>query len=267
MQLSKALFFALIGSAFAAPTNKRQLDIIQGAIKSVQDSLDKLSTSVTNVGTDANSAAPVISASTDVQNAITKAKTDISGAQVLQLQEAISLQDIAGGLTTTATGVIDNIISKKADFDKIGNSKTVLKSLQDEKTATGELGKAIVSKVPQIGQSIAQQAIDQVTAAIDKGITAYSSGGAAPAAQPGQATHNEVTITPEAPAVANKAAAAGSAAGAGGLGGILSLLGPLLGLLGGAGGAGGGAAGAGGGAAGAGGGAAGLLGGLLGGAA
>lgn len=48
MQLTKALIFSLVGSALALPTanEKRQLATIQGAVTSVQQSLQKLDTAV-----------------------------------------------------------------------------------------------------------------------------------------------------------------------------------------------------------------------------
>ncbi|KAI8307207.1 Cell wall mannoprotein 1 [Colletotrichum sp. SAR11_59] len=203
MQLTKTLIFTLIGTAFALPTTneKRQLATIQGAVTSVQQSLQKLDTAVKPFGSssyapapgkyqisqintsnlqaanDASTVAAVQTAATDVQSALTKAQTDIQGAQALQLQEALGLQQLATDLTSTATTTVDDLIAKKATFDQLGVSQVVAQQLTAQKQASAGLGQAIVSKVPAIGQGIAQQSIDQITAAIDKGIQAY--GGAA----------------------------------------------------------------------------------------
>ncbi|KAK2745076.1 hypothetical protein CKAH01_18293 [Colletotrichum kahawae] len=178
MQLTKTLIFTLIGTAFALPTSneKRQLATIQGAVTSVQQSLLKLDTAV-KAANDASTVAAVQTAATDVQSALTKAQTDIKGAQALQLQEALGLQQLATDLTSTATTTVDDLIAKKATFDQLGISQVVAQQLTAQKQASAGLGQAIVSKVPAIGQGIAQQSIDQITAAIDKGIQAY--GGAA----------------------------------------------------------------------------------------
>nr|XP_036575980.1 uncharacterized protein CTRU02_14117 [Colletotrichum truncatum]KAF6782636.1 hypothetical protein CTRU02_14117 [Colletotrichum truncatum] len=179
MQLTKTLLFSLVGTAFALPTQgeKRQLATIQGAITSVQTSLTKLDTAV-KAANDANTVAAVQTAATDVQTAITKAQSDIEGAQALQLQEALGLQQLATDLTTAATTTVDDIIAKKPTFDQLGVSQVVAQQLTAQKQASAGLGTAIVSKVPAIGQGIAQQSVDQITAALDKGIQAYGAGGA-----------------------------------------------------------------------------------------
>ncbi|KAL0932646.1 uncharacterized protein CTRU02_211609 [Colletotrichum truncatum] len=181
MQLTKTLLFSLVGTAFALPTQgeKRQLATIQGAITSVQTSLTKLDTAVkVCAANDANTVAAVQTAATDVQTAITKAQSDIEGAQALQLQEALGLQQLATDLTTAATTTVDDIIAKKPTFDQLGVSQVVAQQLTAQKQASAGLGTAIVSKVPAIGQGIAQQSVDQITAALDKGIQAYGAGGA-----------------------------------------------------------------------------------------
>ncbi|OHF03870.1 hypothetical protein CORC01_00732 [Colletotrichum orchidophilum] len=240
MQLTKTLLFALVGTAFASPIEKRQLAIIQGAVTSVQGALSKLNTAVQGVGNDVASAQPILAASTDVQMVLSKAATDIQGAQPLQLQEALGLQQTAGDLTMSASALIDTLISKKPNFDMIGVSSVVLQNLQQQKAASGDLGTAIVSKVPAIGQGIAQQSIDQISSALDRGITAFSAGGAAPAgAKPATNTTAPPAAapakpkTPAAAPAAPKTPAAAPKAPAGGLEGLLG------GLLGGAGGAGG----------------------------
>ncbi|KAK1981579.1 hydrophobic surface binding protein A-domain-containing protein [Colletotrichum cereale] len=274
MQLTKTLLFALVGTAIAAPAEKRQVAIIQGAVTTVQTALAKLDTAVKGVTNDVASTQPVLAAATEAQNAIAKAGQDIQGAQPLQLQEALGLQQIAGDLQTSATTLIDDLISKKPNFDTLGVSSVVLKTLQDQKASTQALGTSIVSKIPAIGQTIAQQAIDQIGAVIDKGIQAYSTGAAKPAAAgaapPSAKPGNGTTVPPAAapatpksppatapktpPASTPKTPAAAPKAPAGG--DIGSLLGGLLGGAGGKGGGAGGGAGLGN-----------LLGGLTGGAA
>lgn len=115
-----------------------------------------------------------MTAAGDVSTTIQKANTDIGATDALQLQEAIGLQQTATDLTTSATTVVDDIIAKKSNFDMIGVSAQVLDQLKQQKDASATLGTTIVSKVPAIGQTIAQQSIDQITAALDKGIQAYS---------------------------------------------------------------------------------------------
>ncbi|KAJ0159153.1 Cell wall mannoprotein 1 [Colletotrichum tanaceti] len=179
MQLTKTLLFALVGTAFATPVEKRQVAILQQAVTDVQGAITKLDTAVKAVGDDVNSAQPVLAAATELKGVITKSGEAIQGAQPLQLQEALGLQQIASDLQSSATTLVDDIIAKKPNFDKIGVSNVVLQNLQDEKATTTSLASSIVAKVPAIGQGIAQQAVDQITAVLDKAITAYSAGGGA----------------------------------------------------------------------------------------
>ncbi|KZL84484.1 cell wall protein [Colletotrichum incanum] len=251
MQLTKTLLFALVGIAFAAPAEKRQAAVIQQAVTEVQGALTKLDTAVKGVGDDIASAQPVLAAATDAQNVISKAGQDIQAAQPLQLQEALGLQQIAGDLQTSVSGLMDTLISKKPNFDKLGVSSVVLQNLQQQKSSTQSLGQSLISKVPAIGQGIAQQAVDQISAVLDKGIQAYSAGGAAPApgggaaaAQPVAKPGNGTAVPPAAapakpktPAAAPAAPKTPAAAPAAPAGGLESLLGGLLGGAGGAGGA------------------------------
>ncbi|KAK2016166.1 hypothetical protein LZ32DRAFT_645320 [Colletotrichum eremochloae] len=270
MQLTKTLLFTLIGTAFASPIiEKRQAaQVIQTAVTSVQGAISKLDTAIKAVGDDINSAQPALTAATDLQSVITKAVADVQGAPPLQLQEALGLQQLATDLQGSATTLIDDIIAKKPNFDKLGVSNVVLDNLKQQKETTQNLGKGLISKVPAIGQGIAQQTIDGLTAIIDKGVQAYSSGAAAdstpagsapPAAKPGNGTAvlpaaapatpkspvNAATTppatAPNTPAAAPAGGIGGLIGGLGGAGGLGSLLG---GLTGGA--AGGGASGAGG---------------------
>ncbi|KAK2056619.1 hypothetical protein LY76DRAFT_518020 [Colletotrichum caudatum] len=180
MQLTKTLLFALISTAFAAPTEKRQAaTIIQGAVTAVQGAIGKLDTAVKAVGDDISTAQPVLAAATDLQNVITKAGSDIGAAPALQLQEALGLQQLATDLQTSSSTLIDDLIAKKPNFDKLGVSKVVLQNLQQQKSQTQSLGTSLISKVPAIGQGIAQQAIDSIGTVIDKGIKAYSGSTAA----------------------------------------------------------------------------------------
>ncbi|TQN71838.1 Cell wall mannoprotein 1 [Colletotrichum shisoi] len=185
MQLAKTLLFALVGTAFASPIEKRQAAIIQQAVTEVQGAITKLETAVKGVGDDIASAQPVLDAATNVKTVIAKAGNDIQASQPLQLQEALGLQQIGRDLQTSATGLIDTLIAKKPNFDKLGVSKVVLQNLQDQKNTTLSLGQALISKVPAIGQSVAQDAIDQIAAILDRGIQAYSAGGGAAPAPPG----------------------------------------------------------------------------------
>lgn len=78
----------------------------------------------------------------------------------------------------------------------LGVTAVVGQNLAQQKTAAAGLGTAIVSKVPAIGQSIAQSSIGQINTVLDQGIAAY--GGAAATAG-GAATGAGGAAAPAAP--------------------------------------------------------------------
>ncbi|TLS30077.1 hypothetical protein PpBr36_03071 [Pyricularia pennisetigena] len=189
----------LLATGLAAPAVvKRDLASIQGALKTIETSLGKLTTAVKGITTDPQSGPPVLSASDDLSKVIKQATTDINASQELSLQDALTLQQSSGGLTTAVKDTIDALKGKKDTLDQLGFTKIAVQTLQTQKTDSTALGKAIVSKIPAIGQSIAQQAVDQVTAQIDDGIKALQAPPAAGAAPPA-AGASPSPATPAAP--------------------------------------------------------------------
>ncbi|KAI6352246.1 hypothetical protein MCOR25_009467 [Pyricularia grisea] len=198
----------LLATGLAAPAAvvKRDLASIQGALKTIETGLGKLTTAVKGITTDPQSGPPVLSASDDLGKTIKQATTDINASQELSLQDALTLQQSSGGLTTAVKDTIDALKGKKDTLDQLGFTKIAVQTLQTQKTDSTALGKAIVSKIPAIGQSIAQQAVDQVTAQIDDGIKALQAPPANGAAPPA-AGASPTPATPAAPAAPKQSGA------------------------------------------------------------
>ncbi|CCF45696.1 hypothetical protein CH063_14692 [Colletotrichum higginsianum] len=192
----------LAGSAIALPASlnsKRQLQTIQGALTNVQDSLGQLDVAVKALSAaDPNSAANLLDASNKVQTQLKDGTTQIQGAQELSLTDALTLQQSAGGLTTAVQTAVDDLVSKKPELDKLGATSIAVDQLKSQKAVAGDFSTAVVSKIPAIGQSIAQQSVDQVTTSLDGGIQKLSEGGAGAAAPAAPAA----PATPAAPAAA-----------------------------------------------------------------
>lgn len=109
----------------------------------------------------------------------------MNGAQVLSLTDALTLQQSATGLTTATNQTVQALIQKKPVFDQLGVSSVVGQQLVTQKTGADGLGTAIVSKVPAVGQGIAQQSVTQITSSLDQAIAVY--GGNTTAAAPAPA--------------------------------------------------------------------------------
>ncbi|KZL79520.1 cell wall protein [Colletotrichum incanum] len=182
----------LVGSAIAMPASlksKRQLDTIQGALKNVQDSLGQLDTTVKALSAaDPNTAANLLDASNKVQAQLKQGTTQIQGAQELSIGDALTLQQSAGGLTGAVQTVVDDLVSKKPELDKLQATSIAVDQLKQQKAVAGDFSTAVVSKIPAIGQGIAQQSVDQVTNSLDGGIQKLSEGGAGAAAPAAPAT-------------------------------------------------------------------------------
>ncbi|KAK7927295.1 hypothetical protein PG985_004293 [Apiospora marii] len=157
-----------------------QLEAMQQAIGAVSDALGDLDTKVKAItGTDVNSAAPVLQASQKIQMTMQASTAKVNAAQALGVFDALSLQDTANSLVTSVNTTMKDLAAKKPQLDMLGVTMVAVQSIQDQKTASKALGDAIVSKVPGVGQGIAQGSIDQINAALDGGIKALSAGGAA----------------------------------------------------------------------------------------
>ncbi|TLD30369.1 hypothetical protein PspLS_02665 [Pyricularia sp. CBS 133598] len=189
----------LLATGLAAPAVvKRDLASIQNSLKTIETGLGKLTTAVKGLTTDAQTGPPILAASDDLAKTIKQATTDINASQELSLQDALTLQQSSGTLTTAVKDTIDALKGKKDTLDQLGFTKIAVQTLQTQKTDSTALGKAIVSKIPAIGQSIAQQAVDQVTAQIDDGIKTLQAPPAAGAAPPA-AGASPSPATPAAP--------------------------------------------------------------------
>ncbi|EJT70675.1 hypothetical protein GGTG_11698 [Gaeumannomyces tritici R3-111a-1] len=154
----------LVGASLA------QVAVLQTAIKQVQDALGKLDITITGLS-DANSAANLLQSSADTKQVMDKATKEITGAQALSLQDALSLQSVQQPLIDAVTKVTDDIAGKTQVLDQIGATQQAIQTLKEQKKTAGALGDAVVSKIPAIGQGIAQQSIGQMTTLIDGAIT------------------------------------------------------------------------------------------------
>ncbi|KAL8355114.1 hypothetical protein RB601_000758 [Gaeumannomyces tritici] len=141
----------LVGASLA------QVAVLQTAIKQVQDALGKLDTTITS--------------SADTKQVMDKATKEITGAQALSLQDALSLQSVQQPLIDAVTKVTDDIAGKTQVLDQIGATQQAIQTLKEQKKTAGALGDAVVSKIPAIGQGIAQQSIGQMTTLINGAIT------------------------------------------------------------------------------------------------
>lgn len=181
---------------------RRQADAIKAALMPVMASLQSLDTAINGLTTEPQSALPILNASDSASKTLTDAGTKIQAADSLGLIGALGLQQTAGDLTKQVQTTIGDLTAKKPVLDQLGVTSVAVDALNKQKTASGGLSTALLSKVPAIAKPIAQQSTDQISQALDMGIQALSqpaasgsttAGAAAPAA--GAAAANASTAT------------------------------------------------------------------------
>ncbi|KAG6368634.1 hypothetical protein INS49_002847 [Diaporthe citri] len=173
-------------SVMAAPVEieRRQVDAIKDALAPVMTSLKDLDTAINGLTTDPNTAAPILTSSQAASKALSGAATKIQAADDLGLFGSLGLQQTGTDLATQVTTTIGDLTAKKPVLDQLGVTPIALQALQQQKTDSGGLSDALLSKVPALARPIAGQSTDMISKALDDGIAALSAGGtaAAPAA-------------------------------------------------------------------------------------
>ncbi|TLD07068.1 hypothetical protein PgNI_10599 [Pyricularia grisea] len=165
MQL-KAVFVQtlLIGAGLC------QVQVIQKALQDITQGLTQLDTSVKALN-DAQSGAAVIQQASALLDTIKSSTVAITNAQELTLQDALGLQQTAQQLPSQANTTMSDLVSKKSVLDQLGATQQAIQTLKEQKVASQDLGKAVVTKIPAVGQQIAQQQLDQISQTFDQGIT------------------------------------------------------------------------------------------------
>ncbi|KAM3455559.1 hypothetical protein MY3296_002270 [Beauveria thailandica] len=147
---------------------------VNNALKTVDQSINALTTTLTGFSGNIFGAIPVLGASLKLKSDIDKAAKAASSSQGLTSDETLSLADTVGTITTDATKSIDAFIAVKPKFDKLLILTPIAAGqIKNLKTATVALGDAIVSKVPAELKEIASQLIAQINAQFDRGSAAY----------------------------------------------------------------------------------------------
>lgn len=159
----------------------RQADAIKSALMPVMASLQSLDTAIKGLSADPQSALPILNASDSASKTLTDAGTKIQAADDLSLFGALGLQQTAGDLTTQVQTTIGDLTAKKDVLDQLGVTSVAVDALNKQKSASGGLSTALLSKVPALAKPIAQMSTDKIGQALDMGIQMLSAPAAAKA--------------------------------------------------------------------------------------
>ncbi|KAL1959197.1 hypothetical protein VTO42DRAFT_2702 [Malbranchea cinnamomea] len=163
-----------IGASFAEPIPK-----VKRALQDYVDVITGINDQVNLVGTlfsayTGGDASAIVQAGEDLVALINQGTSDVNGFDPLSVADGLSLVQPILDLTDDVNATIDIVISKEAVVDANNYHDTVVQNLQDQKAASDGLAAAITAKTPAELADLAAELAAGVSAAIQRGIDAYS---------------------------------------------------------------------------------------------
>lgn len=198
---------------------ERDLATIQGVIGDVSTKLTALNDAAQSFSGDASG---LTSASADLSSTIKSGTSTVQGTETLTLTDAVSLQSTVQSLQTNAQTLVDNLASKKSAIEQAGLCDTVLQQSQGLSTDSQALIDAVVGKVPQEAQSIAQNLVAGFTATLQQNQANFAQGNCTNASGGGGGGSTPTTgsgSSPSSPASSSSASATATGGGSSGGGG------------------------------------------------
>lgn len=191
---------------------ERDLATINGVIGDVSTKLTALNSAAQSFSGDAGA---LTSASTDLSNTIKTGTTTVQGTDALTLTDAVSLQSTVQGLQSNAQTLVDNLSSKKSAIEQAGLCDTVLQQSMGLSTDSKGLIDAVVGKVPQEAQSIAQNLVAGFTATLQQNQANFAQGNCTNASGGGGggASTTSSGSSPSSPASSSKSSASATRSG------------------------------------------------------
>jgi hypothetical protein len=183
MKFTASIILSAVGLALATPTievrgptlTERDLGTFTSVIASIDSAVKSFDSAVQAYS--GGAATSVLSAGNGVTSTTNSGITAINSQPDLNESDALQLTAPVQGLTTDIQTAINDLIAKKTQIVAAGAGGQVELALQAQYTAAGNLANAISSKVPSSLAPIASQLASGITAAIQKGITAFQGTG------------------------------------------------------------------------------------------
>ncbi|KAI7776067.1 hypothetical protein LA080_005841 [Diaporthe eres] len=197
---------------------ERDLATIQGVIGDVSTKLTALNDAAQSFSGDAGA---LTSASSDLSSTIKSGTSTVQGTDQLTLTDAVSLQSTVQGLQSNAQTLVTNLAGKKSAIEQAGLCDTVLQQSQGLSTDSQALIDAVVSKVPQEAQSIAQNLVAGFTSTLQQNQANFAQGNCTNASGGGGggSTPTSAGSGGSSPSSSSKSSASATATGGGSSGG------------------------------------------------
>lgn len=180
MKFSLAIPVATLAlGAVAVPSNvqyeaslvQRDVATISGVVSNINSVAGELATAINGFSGDVQS---VEDAAAKVKSTIEEGVEKVKATSELTLLDALQLQPLVEGLTTTTNSIVDAAIAKKPDFVTAHAGATVLQQLKDQRAAAKNLADAITSKVPEAVRELAAQLSAGIDEAFARGIQEFA---------------------------------------------------------------------------------------------
>jgi hypothetical protein len=155
----------------------RDLVTIQKVITDIQAQTKALNMAIKAYTTDYSA---LQSAATTLQNLIVSGTATVNAQPVLSLLDASQTAETVTNLSADVSSTVNALIANQATFVANGKAADVLKTLQDQKTASQALADALTSKVPSDLKEVANTLSAGINDALVKGIAAFNGLGNSP---------------------------------------------------------------------------------------
>lgn len=133
---------------------ERDVSVVTDILEESKTNIKALDEAIKNYDDDK---APLLKASNDLIDGLKEGKTKVEGIEPLTLDEAVSLTGPVKELTDLAQTLADDAKAVRETIEKLGECTLVRQQVTSIGAASQELIKAVVSKVPEEAQSIAEQ--------------------------------------------------------------------------------------------------------------
>ncbi|KAF2758208.1 hypothetical protein EJ05DRAFT_486258 [Pseudovirgaria hyperparasitica] len=182
MQITQLIPFFLLGAAFASSPSpverkaslvQRDYATISGVISDVQSKTSSLKSAI-DAYQGTGQTASVQNAQDALLNSINTGNSKVAASSSVTLAQAYQIGNQVDDLTDVVNASVDSALNKKSAFVAAGDAGKVKKGFNDLKSAANTLGSTIKSKVPSSAQNLAQQKIDKLNEAIQRGVDGYA---------------------------------------------------------------------------------------------
>jgi Hydrophobic surface binding protein A len=177
MRASTLLTALFTPAALARPNlTKRDLATVQAAFANISSYVTALDAGIQALtpSEDPGTAVSQLTAlSQNVVDALTAGTASVTPTGDLSIVDAINLLSSSNTLVANVNSTVNDLIAQKAIVDAADADGTVVDQLTTQKGASQSFIAAVVSKVPSVEQSLANQQAQQVVTILNNGITAF----------------------------------------------------------------------------------------------